>query len=869
MEKKPTIPRLPHAFFKWYCQPAMYEEMHGDLEEFFYERAAEKGLFKARLLYLWDVLRCFQPYAWRRPTAPTNAGAIMFRNYFKISLRSLMKNPLNSFINVFGLSVAIGIAVFVYAFANWTFSTDQFHEHKNEVFLVTFLADRDGTPQEYGTTPRPLGAMLREDFTHIDKVCRVEDRPVVIKYGDEVYHERVRYADPEFLDMFTFPLKLGNKASLADPNSIVLSENMAEKYFGKEDPLGKEVLVKFDHDNGKLFKVTGVAAKFPASRTISFDFLLNFDNLQTLPDYNVHDWSSTVAATFIQVDDPFNITSIEPAMEKYKAMQNSAVQPDWAITSFAFRPLATLHETSEHIKDGVSRSSRDNYMSIMFMSIVAVLMLALACLNYINIAIVSATKRLKEIGIRKTIGATRGTVVVQFLSENVLITFFAMLLGIALALGFFIRGFEGMWGFDMDFRFTDTFLWIFLPAILLLTSLASGIYPALYISRFQVVNIIKGTVRFGKKNTLTRVFLALQLVFACVFITSAVTFTQNSAWLGARSWGYSQHEVLYTGLPDAQAFTKLRDALSSHPDIVSISGSFDHLGRSEQTAVLHFPDRQYEAMELKVDARYFETMGLQLVEGRTFRENAANDQQGVVLNATLAASIAPGVPASEVPGLSFDIDSTRYEVVGVVADFHAYDLSNKIKPAFFSLADKDDYHYLTLKAKPGTEKAVYEALQGQWATLFPETPFMGGYQEDVWGFYYEVIDIHAIVWQVVATMAILLAGLGLYGLISLNVVGRIREFSIRKVLGARLTSIAANITRRYAVLFAVALLLGAPLSYKLMNILFDAAYTYHMPIGFSGVAVAVFVLIGVLLFTVGIQVARLRKFNPVNGLRVE
>ncbi|HXR81926.1 MAG TPA: ABC transporter permease, partial [Saprospiraceae bacterium] len=398
----------------------------------------------------------------------------MFRNYFKISTRGLMKNPLNSFINIFGLSVAIGLCVFFYAFARWTYSTDQFHEHKNEVYLATSFVERDGTRQQYGTTPRPLGEMLKEDFPQIKSVCRIEDRNVVVKYEDNVFHERVRYVDPVFLEMFTFPLKWGTSGSLADVNSIILSEKMSAKYFGVQNPVGLDILVKFNKDSGKAFKITGVAREFPKARTIDFSFLINVENLRTSePDYNFQDWHGLVNATLIQVENPDDISAITGKMEKYKHLQNEVVEADHAIASFAFEPLATLHERTENMRDHISRSTRSDYITVIYFSVIGVFMLTLACLNYINISIVSATKRLKEIGVRKSIGAKRGTVIVQFLSENMVITSFAVVVGLILGLTVFIPGFENMWHFSMGFRLNDMVLWIFLPAVLLFTSIAS------------------------------------------------------------------------------------------------------------------------------------------------------------------------------------------------------------------------------------------------------------------------------------------------------------------------------------------------------------------------------------------------------------
>ncbi|MCI0617187.1 ABC transporter permease, partial [bacterium] len=518
--------------------------------------------------------------------------------------------------------------------------------------------------------------MLKEDFAHIKKVCRVEDRNVVMKYEDKVFHERVRYTDPEFLEMLTFPMKWGTANSLIDVNSIILSEDMSIKYFGDENPIGKTVLVKFDKDNGKEFKITGVAKEFPKSKTISFNFLINFENFRTSdPSYDFNDWNAFVNATLIQVDQPSDIPSIERGMDKYRKLQNEAVNEDWAITSFAFEPLATLHQRSEYILDDISRSSRSNYISIMFMVGIAILLLFLACSNYINIAIVTASKRFKEIGVRKSIGATRKIVIVQFLTENLVTTFFALIIGLILGYTFFIPGFEQLWDFDMDFRFSDPNLWIYLPAILTLTSVASGIYPSLYISKFQVVSILKGSVMFGKKNPLTKVFLCFQLILACVFITASVMFSQNTSYLVKRPWGYNPSETLYANIPDYAAFEKLDALMAQDPDVLSTSGSKNHVGKSIATTVLHVPGKEYEVDQLPVGATYLETVGLPIKEGRVFNDHEGSDRQAALINESLARNI----PGWENPvGQTFLIDSVQYEVIGVVQDFHSYSFNKAI-----------------------------------------------------------------------------------------------------------------------------------------------------------------------------------------------
>lgn len=862
MDRNNNIPKIPHAFFRWYCQKQRYEELHGDLEEFFHERACELGLFKARLYYLLDVIRCCQPYAWKKPQRQ-NSKIIMFRNYYKTSFRSLMKNPLSSFINIFGLSVAIGICLVVHIFLQFDRDTDQFHENRNEIYLTTFFIDRDGIREQYGTSPTPLGDMLREDFTQIKKVCRVEDRNVVVKHEDNVFHEQVRYTDPEFLEMLTFPLKWGSAGALNDLNSIILNEEMSVKYFGSENPVGRDIQVIFGDSGDKVFKVAGVAEAFPRSRTIDFDFLINFENLKTSdPAYNAHDWGAFLSATLIQVDDPSAPEQIGQGMEKYRLLQNEA-QQDWAISSFAFEKLASLHYRSGEIRDDISFDS--NAEARLGLPIIAVFMLVLACFNYINIAVVSATRRLKEIGLRKVIGASKTGVVIQFLAENIFLTAFALIVGVALTVALFLPWFSSLTGDPLEFRLIDVNLWMFLVSIVLVTGIASGIYPAFYISKFEVVKIFKGSLKFGRKNPLTKAFLGIQLIMTCGGITCAVVFTQNSVYQNNQSWGYNQNGVLYVSMPDSTGFERLKAVMEPDPNVLSITGSTHHLGKSHGTAVIRLAERQYEVDQLSVDARYFRTMEIQLISGRVFRDRSESDKQAVVVNELLVKKLDLAQPLGQL----FEIDSAKYEVIGVVKDFHTYNFYNELSPTIFRVADEDEYNYMSLRVKNGSERDVYQTLRAQWATIFPEIPFQGGRQEDTWARFFSQVDTAERFYKVLAFLAVMLASLGLYGLVTLNVSGRVREFSIRKVLGAGIKNLASNIIGQYAVLCGIALLIGIPFSYFLAKASLDMLYAYPMPVTWVPILFSMFVLMAVILAVVSTQIGKVVRSSPVEGLKVE
>ncbi len=859
---KVNIPKIPHAFFKWYCKREKYEEIHGDLEEFFYEKVETSGSAKARLFYTWNIIRCFQPYAWKIPKSQ-NSNIVMFKNYFKTSYRSMIKHPLSSFINVFGLAVAIGVCMVTYQFMDFDYSIDRFHEYKDEVYLTTFHVNREGTEEQYGMTPIPLGEMLRQDFTNIKNVCRIQDENAVMKAGDNVFHENIRFVDPEFLKMFTFPLKWGSSGSLSDPNSIILSEEMSIKYFGSENPVGREIKATFNDKKVKSFKIAGVAQKIPMAHIIGFNFLINFENLKVYdPTYNFSDWKGMVDATFVQVKESSNLPVIKSGMEEYRKLQNE-VEHDWPISSFDFVKLNDLHLSSGEIRNDISYDgSREGRVGLPF---IASFILALACFNYINIAIVSASRRLKEIGLRKVIGANKKLVIVQFLAENLFVTFLAGIVGFFLAATVFLPWFTQFAAITTEFNLLDGNMWLFLSGVLIFTGIVSGLYPAFYISKFQAITIFRGTVKFGKKNRLTKVFLSLQLMLACVGITFAVMFGQNSAYQAKRSWGYNQKQALYVNVPDRSAYDQLKAELRQHTDITSISGSHHHLGKTIATSIVHLPDKQYEVQELSVGPGYFETMGLQLENGRFFEEFKESEHRSIVVNELLVESLELTQPI----GAQLRMDSIQYEIVGVAKNFHFDNFYYENRPIIFTLADKKDYRFLTVQVREGAELDTYDVLQSEWGSLFPETPFQGGYQEDVWVGFYEELGIMKKFTRAIAILFVLLASLGLYGLVKLNLTGRVREFSIRKALGASVKNIASTVFNQYLLLSIAAIVFGAPLGHIMITAMMDMMFPDPRPFAYTSAPISAVILVIVLIAVISTQIRKVSRANPVDGLKVE
>ncbi len=854
--------RLSERLLVLVLKDELLEEILGDLEEY---RDQIQGLpsWKRSAFYWFQFINFFRPFAIKIMKNRITTQLHLYKNYYKTSLRSMMRNPLSTFINVFGLAVALGVCIWIYTFIQHDLRLDTHHENAHKIYFTTFFMDREGETHQYGMSPLPLVQTLSGDVSGITRFCRIEDGEAVVKFEDRVFHERLRFVDADFLQMLTFPLKAGDDAALEDPNAVILSFDTYQKYFGHDEAVGKQVLIKFEGGRQKLFTVRGVAEQFPVAHQVSFDFLVPFSNLELArAGFRENDWSEFITAAMIEVPDPDAIATIQAQANTYRDRQNE-VQKDWAIDQFMMERMEGFHLRARGIKNSIIYDRY--YEGRVSLPVVALMMLVLACLNYINIAIVSAARRLKEIGMRKVIGANRTKIIFQFLAENILVTFLALVLGIVIAMVLLLPWFRGMTGLPIYLELMDVQLWMFLLMVLLVTGFVSGIYPSFYISRFDVIQIFKGSVKFGKKNLLTKVFLGLQLVFACIGVTAAVMFTQNSNYQRERGWGYDQQGVIYTAVPDESAYDRLALNMGQQPEVQAIVGSQHHLGESSDKIVLHLPDREFEVRRLAVGAEYLEAMKVPVLEGREFVEDRASDKTGIIVNQHLLEVLEWSDPI----GKTLKIDSTQYVVIGLVKNFHFNNFYYDMEPIVFTLANDEDFRYLNMRVTRGTEHTVYASLRKHWTTLFPEEPFLGGHQSDIWVNFYEDLEVMEEYNNVIASIAVILASLGLYGLITLNVSGRSKEFSIRKALGARLANLATVLTRQYLVLAGISLLIGAPASYFLIKANIDMMFPDPRPMEVRGVIIATVILMVILIAVMSTQIQKLAKSNPAEGLRVE
>ena len=865
MSRPDTPPRLGAWLLERLRPHGDSDVLLGDFEEEYHYLSARYGARYARRWYRKQVLLSIPGFA----TQLVYWSLTMLRNYLIIAGRQLVKNGRYTVINVFGLSVALACCIVAYLNHDFSYGYDKFHENAERIYRINSTRLVNDNVQEWGVTPMPLGPAMKAEFPFVEDVVRISETGAVFQYEDKVFNEEVTFADPAFFDLFTFPLRQGTPEVLRDPNQIILSPEFAVKYFGQEDPLGRQVTIRFDEEV-RTFTVGAVAEKIPLNSSIQFDILTAYDNLRVF-DENLDNWRRFGHVTFVSVTNPAALDGLAARLQPYIELQNTA-RPDWELHGFYFVPLPEMFLNSRdmrwyYLQEGMPPAA------IVSPSVIAVLLLLMGCFNFMNTAIAFAGKRLKEIGVRKVMGSMRRQLIGQFMGESMLLCVIAF--GLALLLAeVFAPAYSSLWPYlDLEIVYADNVpLLAFLAALLLITGLMAGAYPAFYISSFNPVNILKGRQQLAGLNLFTRTLLTFQLTMAVMVILAGIVFTNNARFQEAFDLGYDQDMVLMVPLGEPERFTTYRDAVVQNPDILSVAGSRSHLNYSFFNRVVEtLPTGQREAIKGETDMyligeAYLETMGLRIVDGRTFDPDMDTDfTDAVLVNQTFAREFGFTEPV----GQTVIIDSTRYEVVGVFEDFYDAGVWNPIDPAVFRLTTPDQYYFLEARVRSDKLAEVNAFLRETWQRLVPEAPYEGVYQDEMLA---EAMLINRGIkttFYYIAILAIVIAAAGLFGLMSLAIAQRTKEIGIRKVLGASVFSVSRLINREFVVMLLIASVVASVGGYFMIKMLLDSVWAYHSGVGLMPCLLATLFMFGIALATVGWRVYKVATANPVQALRYE
>ena len=851
----------PSRFSKWLIKRIFKDEGEvklGDFMEIYSTLAEEKGQLQSRMRFWWYLNRSIPEYF----KDSLYMGGTMFKNIMKLFFRNLAKNKMYLFISLVGLTVAIGCSTVSFVYVDYMNNMDSFHENADEVFQVEKVINMSGNTQVYGDTPIPLGPSLAADFPQVKRVVRINRGWGNFRYKDRVFGEQFLFVDEEFFDMFTFPLLVGNKDALKDKNSVIISEKYVEKYFGTENPIGKEFIVSHGEEYQQSFFVKGIA-KDPYNSSIRFDILLPYEKrldwgVEDFNDWNIWNW-----ATFIQLSNQDDVIGLESNMDKYIELYNAANE-DRPVSSFIFEPLSKISQNSYKVRNSIGEGATPIGVMIIFLA--GLFLLLIACVNYLNIGIVTATRRLKEIGIRKVLGSSKLSLVNQFIGENVLLCLTAVILGALLAKLYLFPSFMNALGRPIEMNLLENGrLWLYFCMTLLITGIGTGCYPALYVSRFQPVNILRKTLKVGGGTKITKALIAFQFVLTFITIGSSINMAQNAAYQKSRDWGYNQEQVIGVRLDGERHYEIYKNAISQNPDILSIAGSRNHIGRSSSRDIVVYEGNKYEITRFSVGCDYLETMELRLKEGRTFDRNLATDMDSsIIINEKFAARMGWEQPLNK----SVVIDNDSYFVIGVVKDFHYSTFVNPVRPVMFRLCDKNDFGYLSVRVKAGAVTQTAKTLEENWKTAIPGEPYNAFYQDEIWEVYFKNLDGITLLFSFIAGVAITISCMGLFGLISINILKRMKEVSIRKVFGATVMTIINLLNKNMFTIMIVSTVIATPICYFFVKSIL-AFYEYHSPMNIFSFFIAGLLMTIISLLTVFIQIYKAARSNPVNTLRVE
>ena len=793
---------------------------------------------------------------------------IMFKNYFRTATRNLLKNRATTIVNAVGLSVAIATAITAFLFIEKHYTMDRFHENGAHIFLAESVLTRGNRTNLVGNSPMRLGPVLKADVPQVEQMARIAFGTPTFQRGDATFQEWMWYADASVLSMFSFELRLGNPESLEDMDAIILSDALAEKYFGSANPIGQEILVNFTGTDIRPFTVTGVAAPFPNKASFTFNAIINIGHLEQW-GMNDERWTDVVSATFVQVADPGVVSRLTDASKGY-ADQYNAVATDRRIERFEYQNLRTLSRSKYDVSNIIVEGSHP--AAVIVLGIVALFMLALSCINYINLSVASAAGRLKEVGVRKTVGSTRGQIALQFLSENVVLCMGALVAGTALAALVFVPGFNTLFDFvggSISFADAETrWLWLFLGALLLLTGVVSGAYPSLYVSSFSITGILKGRTTLGGENLLTRGMLTVQFVLAFLTVFMGLVLAQNASYQANRDWGYDNDHILIASVRSVDEMETLRSEVEKLPGVMSMAGSSNAFNRSWSRPTVTVDTDEVLVAGFDLSPEFLDVYAMDMVAGEGFKESSNTLVDGEILISRLFADSRGWLPEDAV-GRSIQHDSLTYAVAGVVENFNYRGIYDPIEPAFIRAVARDRHRFLSIRVAEGSGQATEAAIQDIWKRLFPTREYNVEFEDTT---FREVMtesrNIRTL-FSIVAAIALIIASMGLFGLAAQRIARRTREISIRKIMGASTADLAGRVHGSLLAYIVVAAAIAMPVAYLAMDALLHSVYASPVPLGPLPAVVAVLTVLLTSTLTVSSLMGRLTRMDPASVLRTE
>lgn len=804
----------------------------------------------------------------------------MFRNYLKTSWRNLVKNKTFSFVNIAGLSIGISVCFIILLYVQNELSFDRFNKNADRIVRVVFKANINGGKINENNVMPPVAHAMKSDYPEVEDATRIRAYVAPkVTYKDKVFKDdELAFVDPNFFQIFTLPLIEGNaKTALQQPQTLVISTTLAKKYFGNENPIGKTL----SFDNNESYKVTGLIDKVPANSHFHFDL---FASMTGWDEAKSDSWMSSNYFTYLLLKPGFDYKKLEaklPAMvEKYMGPQ---IQKEMGISlskfrtkgnqlGFALQPLTSIHLYSH---SNYELDAPGNAMYVYIFGAIAIFMLLIACINFINLSTASASKRAKEVGVRKVIGSGKSQLIFQFLTESALLVFIALLISvilIQLALPEFNNISGGNLVFDFNLKIISGLI-----VLGLIVSIIAGIYPAFFLSSFKPIAVLKGKFTgnnksFGLRSSLVifQFFISVALIIATIVVWQQMKFIQN------KNLGYNKEQVLT--IPNSYVLAKneqvYKQELLNDPRIVNATvSSYKPAGPSSGSNALAYPEGHdneiMKTQEYHVDEQYIPTFHMHIAAGRNFSKEFATDSTGMIINEAAAKAFGwntlTALGKTIIRENSFRGTNVPFHVIGVVKDFNFQSLHQAVTPLLMVL---DPDHGLIFKVKTADIKGLLATMKNQWNKFNTGEPFTFNFMDDLYNKTYSAEQKTGTILNIFALLTILVACLGLFGLATYTAEKRTKEIGIRKVLGASVTQVTRMLSKEFVKLVFIACIIAFPLSYWAMNKWLQS-FAYRINVSWWMFVVAGFAALLIALLTVSFQAIKAAVANPVDSLRSE
>ncbi|MGD9344760.1 MAG: ABC transporter permease [Candidatus Aminicenantes bacterium] len=870
----------PPALAVWILSRIARGEEHlsilSDFSEIYEAVVSEEGTLKANIWYWTQVMRSIPMFVINH----LYWSVEMIKNYLKIALRNLKRYKAYSFINVAGLAIGLTCCITISLWVIDELNFDKFHENCDRLYQIVGYRTADGFDRSQNETPVLLAPALQEEFPEVVASSRYRSYGrILLTIEDKTFYEnRVRFVDPSFLKMFSFNFLLGDeKSALNALHSIVLTEDAAKKYFSDENPIGKSLVFNNDYE----LLVTGVLENSPYNSTLQFDVLLPYqfrEELDTEEGYKPS-WGHNTTSTFVQLrgnstkqvfDSKITLYIKEKIINTYpreivekhqEDIQNQVIN----LTSVALK----------NIRFAPSHGGSTRIMHISIFSAVAFIILLTACINFTILSTARSSKRAKEIGLRKVVGAQRKNLIKQFLSESILLSFIALLIAVVLFI-VLLPVFSNMINRDLPVSFlTKSHVIPLLLTITIFTGFAGGFYPALLLSSMQPVMTIKGDFRSGEKRTaLKKVLVVFQFVVSISLMIGTFIIYKQIEYVKNINLGYDKEHVVCLRLNSGSIkyIDALKNNLKNNTQIINITGSYQHPAYiSGRTMSADWqgkdPRLQTHIGNFRVDYDYAKTMKIDLLAGRDFSREFPNDvRNNFIINEQMATLMGHRHPIDAV-GRQLMYSGRNGIIVGVVQDFHYKPLRQDIGPVVMTLLP-DMVRFLLIRISPGDISSTLNLIKSKWQNIIPSYPFEYSFLDSDYDTLYRREERSADILTNFVILAVLIACLGLFGLASLTAEQRTKEIGVRKILGASVYSIGLLISKEFAKWILIANAIAWPVAYLLMKNWLQN-YAYRTSLSWWIFALSGVLALFIAILTTSFQSIKAATANPVDSLRYE